>query len=44
MKHKRKQTKVQAEEELMRLQKKKNKMLHEEIPPPYVIRENAAQV
>jgi hypothetical protein len=44
MKHKRKQTKVQAEEELMRLQKKKNKMLHEKIPPPYVIRENAAQV
>jgi ribose 1,5-bisphosphokinase PhnN len=43
-KHKRKQTKEQAEEELMRLQKKKNKMLHEEIPPPYVIRENAAQV
>ena len=43
-KHKRKQTRAQAQEEQMRLQKKKNKMLHEEIPPSYVIRENAAQV
>jgi len=33
-----------SEEELMRLQKKKNKILHDAVPPSYVIKESAAQV